>query len=1085
MDANQDGQRRKRLKRNYEHPSLHHSALPTTPKSNARQRSSNISSSGRRSESRTHAPPTKSSQSHDLPSDPAGQRLWIAKAIKEAVRSKQSRSRKDEPLPERDVDGSRDGRVTRLTNGANKSPQTMAEHNSAGIRSSGRKRRQTSKAKDSVLAEMESQENHKAPMLSVASQSDAMTESKNERQNTADLTTNRNIRNALFFSSELSPDELVDRHEYGDLLLNCLAAESTHAAASQANKLMLKLRQQSSDAPLREVMQILAGFPEVLRVVERIIRDANGQNCVPDRGKPTSMPVPEIVSETILPLDVPIETVKKTSSNTSSKTSNKVGIGRTNQPQPPSEVIDLDGVASISKPAETQTQKLALLNRKQAKKTVAALNGAAAVLDDMAYGGLRYYFMPHGNSANNKYTTPYGPPPKEKHSSRQRDRQRRGSTPDVPTGILYETPSQTHQPSSGLDPDAYVRKSLGSVERQPKIAVRQADLPAAVQENGLHHLMPESTTREKTENAAEQHHVQETVPEEEDRYALTQDQIDGFLALASGGKLVPADDDSDDDSDSDDEIDKTTSRPGLREPNQLGDPLVESVIQGILTELATGQNWGHGLGWLTPQAHLHQINNSQQFSDGLRSNIDQARLQVNCIVPTEQSLAQEALYKALIKRIANPYSEGKAPMFSNIIYYNGKAYHAVPGPAHPMFAHQQLTQPTGPSHPLMLSPPPHLIPMPPETLPPATLPSPVVPSTTTPSTTLSTTAMPSKKVSSTKPRSKKPPPTNPPSDITPSAKPPSNNTPSSKPPSQKPPTKGRSSNNLDSKNPPPTAVSINTPPTTLLPPMPLPLQHIATTPSPLQMQSALPPPPPHFPPPWAGRAGPPLMQHGLPLPPRNPLSPGTSVPSGMPLSSGTPLPPGTPLPAGALLSPGMSALRTMPFPAASPLPSVSRPFLPPPPPIVHPLSPMPPIAFAQANQSSPPMYPVRHGQSLPSRWPIPPSPEAMHYSQNYQHLWVSPPTANFQGPISGHFARPEHSGLHPQQLQPSLFLQNAVLDSEGGKAREKNRRIAPQQPAHKTNQSVATPGQKKRRPTKKVAPSSQQKNDILMNHLVS
>ena len=722
--SEKDGHRTKRLKRGHTRETEIEEPLrpPTTSKTNRQNRSALQAQSDRNvpSEKEDRQSTVQTVDLDSVPSDPYQQQLWVAKAIKDLAAEKGGE--RDGILASAMVVNQKPQIDTRTSskphiNGHNDSPKNDGQ----ALRSSGRKRRQTNKAKDAYLAEMDGLELDQAPSETNHSH-DALEDPPIDLPG---LLVNSEVRKALFLAPQLSPDKLVKRHACGDLFLRSLAQIESGDDTDPATRLRSSLRRRRDDGPFLNALRALAGSPQVIRAIDKAFGDLG--DITKPRGLQNSLneqirPDKEITSH-----DPPIQNSVAIHGELPKDTSPQKRIPRTKAPT--DQHLDFSQPTASSAPpiaVEPMPQRSrpgSANSRKNSQKVASALKAATSVLDDMAYGGLKYYFTPYGNSAHHKYTTPYGPPSKDYVTPYPQEgtSQTTRLAPDSTAPISREHNLQLHPVNAfsqnvQMHPNgvnSLIPRNPNGFEYQQKpfefrqvVPEPQRARPSVGASAAL--ARPPSQSSNVLNDKP-----QTKTSEGDEGYALSQEQIDGFLALASGGNLTAVDDDSDEETDSD----QNKSRSSRRDHEQPGDALVDSVVQGIIAELRSGQNWGHGLGFLTPQAHLHQINNAERFASDLKTHIDNARLRVNYLVTSEQSKALESLYDALIKRITNPYSDGKPPVFSNIVYHNGKAYHAIPGPAHPMY-----NQPPHSTQPAFTSPPAQPVPPPPMNMLPAHFP---------------------------------------------------------------------------------------------------------------------------------------------------------------------------------------------------------------------------------------------------------------------------------------------------------------------------------------------------------------------------
>lgn len=261
---------------------------------------------------------------------------------------------------------------------------------------------------------------------------------------------------------------------------------------------------------------------------------------------------------------------------------------------------------------------------------IANLKCASVILTAMGQGNANAYVTPYGERSFNPllqptaqaftsyatpyakinsepYVTPYGNRP-EVEQEKSSESVNGGSDGKAENAI----PAIPAMPIEGDQP--VERKSPGSdVEHEP---------------NGI--LLSTETDTNGTADPQEKVVSQE---KELSQY-LTEDQIDGFLALANGGTSTDEEDHESDISD-----DRTISRAMTEEPKHLGDLQMEKVVNKIISTLE------HTKSPLHPSFYLPQ--NAQLWATDLRHCITQADLPVNVIMSREQSYSTSMLYAHL------------------------------------------------------------------------------------------------------------------------------------------------------------------------------------------------------------------------------------------------------------------------------------------------------------------------------------------------------------------------------------------------------------------------------------------------------
>lgn len=679
-----------------------------------------------------------------VPHDPSLQALWIAREIKKLAQ-----------YNERHIDRNRAESLSTTspvsptfslgaTNSAHADPRQTPDSSLKSSRSSGRRRRQTSKAKDSHIVDLDV--DHESQMFAEATR-DPM----DGVHMLSALVDNQRVQHALLYSLNLGPGNFAKRSIFGTQFLQSMAADTLPPDPMPAAKLKHSLWRSRNHVPYFAALHILAGFPEVVQAIDVAFQGRLDQSTPLTRrerslydyaqSSPNNQANVHALVETgtgdyRLNGDMRSETPRLTSRvklvhrkpiskklSTPSRPNKFPGIAP--KPTVYAELSVQNRQKPSCKPAQPESDHedsiahevtgpthYTQIDSNQSRRAIGALNGATAILDEMAYGALKYSFMPQTNGPpNDQYHTPYGPP---------------GSNTYL---APYTNPSSSHQQQVIAGPMAPQQSLPRPLLIRPNAA---HDLEILDESRGLNecsadaHDMGQGKLISKSKGKGK---VQESVPvpnhiseptetankiaeatnltgdvsnqedgDEDDDYA----QIDSFLALAAGNH-----------SDSDDETDRdrTISREMTPFAHFPADLALGSIVRGITGELTTNQNWGHGIGFLAPQTHLYQISNAHRFSEGLTRCVDDARVSVNCVLSAEHSRAQEAFYHALIKRITNPYIEGTLPHYSNVVYHNGRAYQAIPGPAHPMYQQQLPYPPPPPPSAQMILPSQNHLPM--------------------------------------------------------------------------------------------------------------------------------------------------------------------------------------------------------------------------------------------------------------------------------------------------------------------------------------------------------------------------------------
>ena len=663
-----------------------------------------------------------------VPHDSSLQALWIAREIKKLA-----------VYNEKHIYQNRAGSISTaspvsptfslgVANATHVDQNETPDSSLKSFRSSGRKRRQTSKAKDSHLID-----------LNVDDQPPILIEANRNPMDGLDmlsaLVTNQRVQHALLYSVNLGPGNFEKRSTFGTQFLQSMAADTIPPDPMPAAKLKHSLWRSRNHVPFFAALHILAGFEEVVHAIDvafqgrldestpltkreaplhdytqrtydaeingdaqvnadagqfhlngdlRHKRNSFSTRVKPVHRKPGSTKTLTPIRPSFFPGLAPKPTIC-------------VDMSQQNNYEPYFETAEPEGRSEGSVVHEvTGPMHFTPVDSKQSRKAIGALIGATAILDDMAYGALKYSFIPQANGPpNSQYLTPYGPPGPNTYVTPYSNPSPSQQNQVIPNPVAPQQVSAEPQLSgSNTASNTEIQRGTLSlhgtsftahdVEQQIPDMKGKGKEKAQEPAPGPIHILK---TTETARSAAEATGLTAFVSNQEDEDGEEDfTQIDSFLALAAGN-----------DSDSDDETDrdKTISREMTPVAPLPGDPALQSIVQGIIGELNTNQNWGHGIGFLTPQTHLYQISNAHRFAEGLRRCIDDASVGINCVLSAEHSRAQEALFHALIKRITNPYVDGTLPHYSNVVYHNGRAYQAIPGPAHPMYQ-QQLPYPPPP-----------------------------------------------------------------------------------------------------------------------------------------------------------------------------------------------------------------------------------------------------------------------------------------------------------------------------------------------------------------------------------------------------
>ena len=667
----------------------------------------------------------------NVPKDPSLQALWIAREIKRLAVFN------DKHIDQRQARSMSTSSPTSPIFSAFAPDPFQEDQNEIArsllqsSRSSGRKRRQTNKARDLHLVNFDVDDEQLGVTDFNGYPYDGLAM-------LSTLVTNERIHHALSHSLNLGPGNFEKRHALGIQFLQSMAADTLPPDPTPAAKLKHSLWRSRNNLPIIAALHILAGFDDVVQAIDVAFQGRLDCSTPLTRRKPPSSGVAhsndrfQSRSGALFNDDGGIAHLngdlrsKRSSFSTRTKLVNRmssdarspVPFGPELVPRPaPKAATDAKmlpqneggpSYATIQRESESEDsvapepsgpKHFTVIDASQSAKAIIALNKATAILDDMAYGALKsilmpqqsgpldnQYLTPYGTPAPHTYVTPYANPP---HGQQQHIVAESTALPHALSGPQPSNVSVTGNTNALEMPIALHKGSSNEHEfRQHIFGATKGKGKEKAQD---HSTRPDDVL-ESTETDKDIVAMTKSGPITLDQMSQDDDddedftQIDSFLALAAG-----------DDSDSDDDIDRdrTISREMTPISSAPGDLAIDSIVQGIIGELATNQNWGHGIGFLTPQTHLYQLSNAHHFAEGLRRHINDSRLEVNSVVSAEHGRAQETFYDALIKRITNPYLDGTSPHYSNVVYHNGRAYQAIPGPAHPMYQ-QQLPYPPPP-----------------------------------------------------------------------------------------------------------------------------------------------------------------------------------------------------------------------------------------------------------------------------------------------------------------------------------------------------------------------------------------------------
>ena len=89
----------------------------------------------------------------------------------------------------------------------------------------------------------------------------------------------------------------------------------------------------------------------------------------------------------------------------------------------------------------------------------------------------------------------------------------------------------------------------------------------------------------------------------------------------------------------------------LQGSSAVADDPMMSVFNGVIRELVTNSNQGHGLSFLPPNIAQHQHLHSQRFIECLRRVLVLAEPKINCFLSSEHADALNTIYKFLERRL--------------------------------------------------------------------------------------------------------------------------------------------------------------------------------------------------------------------------------------------------------------------------------------------------------------------------------------------------------------------------------------------------------------------------------------------------
>lgn len=507
------------------------------------------------------------------------------------------------------------------------------------------------------------------------------------------------LSSTLFASQEFASGDTVKSNAFGKLLIqSLLGVLPTDKAAS----LKSLLDHSQDDTPFIAALRALGNTPEVVNAINTAFKEAfetkmqnpgavkltNGVHTVRSETGKTEMPQQGEAPR--------VSSWPKSPGLRNGKTIDSNGILNSETLKSPTATKDL-GRSTLSSEMKNGLESHPPVETDESAKATTALQMATGVLEEMAYGASKLnfapyafgaYALPYGGTPPTEYMTPYAQPPHSVYIT--------------PYGSSSPTLREPVAPTPQLLPKEPNRSDKRLIDVGNEVTLQTANHGSGVNcdgQKGRSESKRDLTNGTVILESAEEPKDSVELPQQQDgnekNYNLTQELIDGFLALANGGDLIPKNDDN---SIGDYDSDRTISRSMTHEEPPKGDPLIESVVEGIIKELMTNQNWGHGIAYLTPHTAYYQTSNAARLAADLRRYIDEAALTTNVIVSAEQSRAQSTLYAALIKRISNPYEVAAHLAYSSPYGHTSHMNYGMPGATHPSYQYQPPPLPPPEQH---------------------------------------------------------------------------------------------------------------------------------------------------------------------------------------------------------------------------------------------------------------------------------------------------------------------------------------------------------------------------------------------------
>lgn len=485
------------------------------------------------------------------------------------------------------------------------------------------------------------------------------------------------IASRLFTSQKGDSGDAVKRNACGRLLLQCLLNGSKAFLPDSSSRLKATIDSSQDDAPYIAAFRILAKNGDVLRAIKNAMgsRADDDAHYADIASVPNGTEVPSLTTDGdtsgITSQDeTPEVEVMDAYSRSRPSTSDSNRIGETSGSPRPFVFPDTVPFLRDNLPPSLDARESAIIN---------SLKIASSTLDEMAHGRPPYYVTPYAQSSSTQH--PEIAPNED------------GTIPQpfvsIEGGLQHVAPQAHSSAHRSPRPPPPINGNDGNKPSKTKETrdARKDNMPHC-DKSGLQ--VTEGAVAEVSRKA--ELTVEEEEKEQDDSISLTEAQIDEFLAMANGGELIPGGGDS-----TEDDRERTISRATTPEGFDTRDDPVAAIFDGIIVELTTKLDHGHGIAFLTPQLAYYQSVNEERFVSALRKCVSDAPPSVNVIMSAEQGRATEDLYRQLERRITRPLGYFVYPQ-----YYS--PYGQMPHPHHPMVpvphaAHQ-------PVPPQLLPPPP-------------------------------------------------------------------------------------------------------------------------------------------------------------------------------------------------------------------------------------------------------------------------------------------------------------------------------------------------------------------------------------------